>query len=178
METVTCSLVPRLSWNANMYHTKSLVSFLRKPDVIKIGLKQKGNVLRVVQPTMLQRSVYMLFNARQLDTCSKLPATFSLFPVLCRGYTHAQLSSFYLLSTFTAFHVTKNTRLSTPAQLQCSRSGAWGPGNKAISHAQNPVWWLVLAMRHIQTHIHTLTCQRTRTSLLPGKYVHVGIVQL
>ena len=30
----------------------SLVFFLRKHDVIKIGLKQKGNVLRVVQPTM------------------------------------------------------------------------------------------------------------------------------
>jgi len=28
--------------------------------------------------------------------------------------------------------VTKNTRLSTPAQLHCSRSGAWEPGNEAI----------------------------------------------
>ena len=46
------SFVPRLSWNANMYHWESLVSFLRKHDVIKIGLKQKGNVLHVVQPTM------------------------------------------------------------------------------------------------------------------------------
>ena len=47
------------------------------------------------------------------------------------GYAHAQLSSLYLLSTlngFGAFHVTKNTRLSTPAQLQCSRSGAWERG--------------------------------------------------
>ena len=59
-----CSLVPRLSWNANMYCTESLVSFLRKHDVIKIGTKQKGNVLRVVQPTMFQRSVCMIFNAR------------------------------------------------------------------------------------------------------------------
>ena len=49
---------------ANMYRAESLVSFLRKHDVIKIGLKQKGNVLRVVQPTILQRSVCMLFNAR------------------------------------------------------------------------------------------------------------------
>ena len=45
------SLVPRLSWNPNMYHRESLVSFLRKHDVIKIGLKQKGNILHVVQPT-------------------------------------------------------------------------------------------------------------------------------
>ena len=44
------SLVPRLSRNANMYRGESLVSFLRKHDVIKIGPKQKGNVLRVVQP--------------------------------------------------------------------------------------------------------------------------------
>ena len=27
-------------------------TFLRKHDVIEIGLKQKGNVLRIVQPTM------------------------------------------------------------------------------------------------------------------------------
>ena len=46
------SLVPRLSWNANMYRAESLVSFLRKHDVIKIGPEQKGNILRVVQPTM------------------------------------------------------------------------------------------------------------------------------
>ena len=38
------SLVPRLSWNANMYCAESLVSFIRKHDVIKIGQKQKGNV--------------------------------------------------------------------------------------------------------------------------------------
>ena len=47
-----------------MYRTESLVSFLRKHDVIKIGPKQKGNVLRVVQLTMLQRSVCMILDAR------------------------------------------------------------------------------------------------------------------
>jgi len=56
--------VPRLSWNANMYRAESLVSLLRKHDVIKTGPEQKGSVLHVVQPTMLQRSVCMLFNAR------------------------------------------------------------------------------------------------------------------
>ena len=115
-----------------MYRRESLVFFLHKHDVIKIGSKQKGNVLCIVQPTMLQRSVCMLFDVRQLDTCNKLPVTFALFPVLCRGYTHAQLSSLYPLSSFTASHVRKNTRLSTPAQLQCSHSGVWEPGNKAI----------------------------------------------
>ena len=43
---------------------ESLVSFLRKHGVIEIGPKQKGNVLRVVQPTMLQRSVCIIFDAR------------------------------------------------------------------------------------------------------------------
>ena len=62
--TTTCSLIPRLSRNMNMYRGESLVSFLRKHDVIKIGPKQKGNVLHVVQPTMLQCSVCMIFNAR------------------------------------------------------------------------------------------------------------------
>ena len=35
------SLVPRLPQNANMYCRESLVSFLRKHDVIEIGLRQR-----------------------------------------------------------------------------------------------------------------------------------------
>ena len=35
-----------------MYCRESLVSFLRKHDIIEMVLKQKGNVLCVVQPTM------------------------------------------------------------------------------------------------------------------------------
>ena len=94
-----------------MYCRESLVSFLRKHDVIEIRLKQKGNVLCVVQPTV--------FNAWcVLDTCSKLAATFALFPVLSLRYTHAQLRSFYRLSTFDGSHVRKNTRLSPHVQLQ------------------------------------------------------------
>ena len=58
----TASLVPRLSRNMNIYRGKSLVSFIRKHDVIKIGPKWKGNVLHAVQPTMLQRSVCMTFD--------------------------------------------------------------------------------------------------------------------
>ena len=46
------NLVPRLSRNANCTCVESLVSFLRKQDIIKIGLKRKGIVLRVVQRTM------------------------------------------------------------------------------------------------------------------------------
>ena len=51
------SLIPRLPRNANMYHGDSLVhvSFLRKHDIIEIGLKQKGNGLHAVQPTMHSR---------------------------------------------------------------------------------------------------------------------------
>ena len=50
---------------------------------------------------------------------------------MSRGYAHTQLRWFYLVSTSGAFHVRKNTRLSTPAQLHCSHSGAWEPGNEA-----------------------------------------------
>ena len=46
------SLVPRLSRNASCTRVESLVSILRRHDVIEIGLKQKGNVLRVFQPTV------------------------------------------------------------------------------------------------------------------------------
>ena len=44
-----------------------------------------------------------------------------------------QLRSFYLRSTFDGAHVRKNTRLSLPAQLQCSRSRAEEPGSEAIT---------------------------------------------
>ena len=47
-----------IAWRACM------VPFVRKHDVIKIGQKPKGNVLRVVQPTTLQHSVCMIFDAR------------------------------------------------------------------------------------------------------------------
>ena len=77
------SLIPRLSRNVKMYRGESLVSFLRiQHDVIKKEPKQKGSVLHAVQPTMLQCSVCVILDARQLDLCSKLPATFALFPVL------------------------------------------------------------------------------------------------
>ena len=53
------SLVPRLPRNANIYRGESLVSFLRKHDVIKIGPEQNGNILRVVQSTVSSKlSVY------------------------------------------------------------------------------------------------------------------------
>ena len=39
-------------------------------------------------------------------------------------------------SIYCTFHVTKNTRLSTPAQLQCSHSRVWEPGNEAMIHVQ------------------------------------------
>ena len=48
----TSSFVPGVSQNANMYRWESLVSFPRKHDVIEMVLKQKGNILCVVQPTM------------------------------------------------------------------------------------------------------------------------------
>ena len=36
------SLIPRLSRNVNMYRVESLVHFVRKHDVIKIGQKLKA----------------------------------------------------------------------------------------------------------------------------------------
>ena len=120
--------------NANIYNWESLVSFLHKHDVIKIGLKQKGNVLRIFQLTtctcVLQRSVCMIFVTRYLDTCNKLPATFALFPVLNLGYAHAQLSSFHPLSTFTASHVKKYQALHacTTSVFTFWSVGAWEQG--------------------------------------------------
>ena len=62
------SLVLRLSWNANMYRAESLVSFICKHDLIKIGPKQKGNVLHVVQPTSI------IFNSGETSlTVSLIP---------------------------------------------------------------------------------------------------------
>ena len=61
--------------------------------------------------------------------CSKLPAIFTLFPVLSL-WVHVQLRSFYLRSTFDGAHARKNTRLCLPAQLQCSCSGAEEPGSE------------------------------------------------
>ena len=53
-----------------MYHGESLVSFLCKHDVMEIGLKHKGNILRVVQPTM--RSTLGVYGIRP-PIASKLP---------------------------------------------------------------------------------------------------------
>ena len=49
---VYCSLVPRLSWNVDMYRRENQVSFVCKYDVTEIGLKQNGNVLCVVHPSV------------------------------------------------------------------------------------------------------------------------------
>ena len=43
-----------------MYRVDSLVSFVRKHDVIKIGQKQKGNILRVFQPTASTLGGYVI----------------------------------------------------------------------------------------------------------------------
>ena len=88
----------------------------------------------------------MIFDPQLLYTCSRLPATFALFSVLSLGYAHAHSRSAYLVSTFDSAHVRKNTSLSTPAQLQCSHSGVWEPGNKATSSLPSfpPFWKLSL----------------------------------
>ena len=72
--------------------------------------------------------------------CSKTPATFAIFPVPSLGYAHTQSRSFYPHSTVEAAHVRKSTRLSTPAQLQCSHSGTWEPGNET-NNALHLFWY-------------------------------------
>ena len=72
--------------------------------------------------------------------CSKTPATFAIFPVLSLGYAHTQSRSFYPHSTVEAAHIRKSTRLSTPAQLQCSHSGTWEPGNET-NNALHLFWY-------------------------------------
>ena len=66
VEMMSHRLIPRLPWNVNMYRGESLVSFLCKHDVIQIGLKQKGNILCVVQLTM--RSALGVYDIRPLDS--------------------------------------------------------------------------------------------------------------
>ena len=57
------SLIPRLSRNANICIVGRAWYLFYISMTIKIGPKQKANILRVVQPTMLQHSVYMIFDA-------------------------------------------------------------------------------------------------------------------
>ena len=113
----TSSLVPRPSWNANMYRRESLVSFPFKHDIIEIGLKQKGNVLCIVQPIMCSMlSVYDI----QPPITSKLAAIFacSFSCSESRVRPHLIIWSLYPISTFDGSHVRKNTRLSPHVQLQ------------------------------------------------------------
>ena len=75
--------------------------------------------------------------------CSKLPATFTPFPVLslwvCPRTIKVSLPPLYLQQ----FSHGKNTRLSPPAQLQCLYSGVWEPGNEATKkiHTWDGYWW-------------------------------------
>ena len=84
------SFVPRLSRKANIYRwdrESPAWYLLRKHDVIKIGTVTFCALFN--QLCFNARCV--IFDARQLDTCSKLPATFALSPVLSRRYAHEQV---------------------------------------------------------------------------------------
>ena len=78
----------------------------------------------------VQRSVCMIFDPWYMLQVTCYPCSF-----LCSESSgtpmHARLRSLYPLSTFDAAHMRKNTRLSTPAQLQCLCSEVGEPGNKA-----------------------------------------------
>jgi len=123
------SLVPRLFWNVNIYRAESLVSFLCKHDVSKIGPNKKATFCAFFNQ--------LCFNARcvcystpdsyiRVVSCPLPSLIFLFWSWVCTRTIKSSLPPLYLWR----FHVTKNTRLSTPAQLQCSRSGAWEPGNE------------------------------------------------
>ena len=104
--------------------------YTRGDKSMMYGPEQKGYVLRIVQPPM--RSTLGVYDIRPL-----IHATSYMLPMLflCSESSgtpmHARLRSLYPLSTFDAAHMRKNTRLSTPAQLQCLCSEVGEPGNKA-----------------------------------------------
>ena len=78
-----------------MYHRESLVSFLCKNDIIKIGLNRKVTLCALFNQLSVQCSVCVIFNPPiAIDTCSKLPAAFALFCVLSLGYALVQLKWF------------------------------------------------------------------------------------
>ena len=133
-------LISRLLWNANMSCGESLVSFLM--------WHCNQNRTRVFRT-----------ERRQFACCSpdyassKLPTTFAPFHVLslwvCPDSIKVFAPPFYL---WRCSREKKNTRLSMPAQLQCSRSGVWepGPGNEATLTKQRvgfdfiPKHWVVV----------------------------------
>ena len=110
-----CSIVPRLLPNVNMCTWG--------------GPGQR--FFCVVQSTM--HSMLSVYNIHPLITrdLQSVACYLHSFPVLSLRVRPRTIKvSLYPLSTFTAFHVTKTTRLSMPAHLQCSHSGAWEPGNE------------------------------------------------
>ena len=97
------SLIPRLpcSGTGRCIHGDSLVSFLTWPwcnqNRTRVFRTERQRFACLFDQLCIQQSVCMIFNPQQLDTCtctcSKLPATFAFFPVLSRGYAHAQWRS-------------------------------------------------------------------------------------
>ena len=93
------------------------------------------------------------------DACSKLPAIFALFPVLSLWVCPCTMKASLPLSTFDGAYVRKNTRLSPPAQLNCSHSRVGEPGNEAKQVvAQDYIYYSYTHCTHnchhvVQVHI-------------------------
>ena len=108
-------IVPRLSWNANMYRL----------------------IVTIVQNSM---AVFKTFD-RPFDTFDKSFDTFDkLFDAFDKPFDAFDKSFDPFDKPFDAKHsinmfcfgeALELAYISTPAQLQCSRSGAWEPGNEA-----------------------------------------------
>ena len=117
-------------------HGESLVSLLHECDVIEIGPEEKSTCCSTNYAFNTQCIWYSTPDSQICVVSFPLPSLFFLFWIF--KYAHTQLRSLYPLSTFDAAHV-RNTRLSTPAQLQCSCSREWEPGNEAMK----PYLWSV-----------------------------------
>ena len=107
------------------------------------------------------------------DACSKLSTTFALFPVLSLWVCPRTMNASLPLSTFDGAYVRKNTRLSSPAQLNCSHSRAGEPGNEAKQVvAQDYIYYIYTHCTHnchhvVQVHISQWSYT---TRLIPRLY--------
>ena len=132
-------------------YTRGDESMMYRPE-------QKGYVLRIVQPTM--RSTLSVYDIRPLIARYMLQVTCYPCSFLCSESSgtpmHARLRSLYPLSTFDAAHMRKNTRLSTPAQLQCLCSEVGEPGNKASAILSIIISNLCIP-QNSQSYVHVYT---------------------
>ena len=136
----------------HLYTVRDWYRFSCKHAVIEIQpkvLEQKLNILLLFNQLCIQRSLCTKFVLWYLDTCSKLPATFDLFPFWAFGYAHVQLRSYYSLSTLRLLmwekHQALHTWTCTTSMFALQSGEAWNKDyllnsyygiNQVHTHAQ------------------------------------------